>query len=301
MKKSLSRSATKRAGLVGREFLLSDRDSDILEFLWKWKLASTATIHEAIGRPNTAYSTYKALERLEKSEFIESITNQKHRFTVWQLAEPGFDAIREDLGELKEEGFLSEYPWHDRNVVAFQLGEWATYRFPMVAHFTEQELRRRPPDYYPEWAPKIGDHRSDGYTRITTDKKSWVLSYEVELSAKSRVIYESVIRFYRAYRSLDRVLWLVGTPYVLSQILAAKTAMRDPQDNYHLFVDLAQYQRQGWDAPVTNCKSETLFTIREHMRGMAGEICGELMGNMQGQSTVTVHYDPYKVLGKSGP
>ena len=113
-------------------------------------------------------------------------------------------------------------------------------------------------------------------------------------------LYESLIRFYRSYRGIDRVYWLIGDPYVKEQILRAKVCVRDEADNYHLFVTLSDYQTLGWDAPVTNCRSETLFTLRENMRGLLGEPYGEYMGNFRGQSRVHVHYDPNKVLGKPG-
>lgn len=278
--------------------MLTDRDIAILEFLWRWKLATAATLHEVVGRPNSPYSTYKALERMEHHEFVEAIWNLRYKFKAWQLTDKGFETIREGLGELKEEGYLSENHWHDRNVVAFHLGEWATHPFPAVTLFTEQELRRRSRDYYPDWIPNSGEHRADGYTRIEGEKRPWVLAYEVELWAKSTAIYESLIRFYRMHRGLDLIYWLVGSPDVKKQILRAKTCVRDPEDNYHLFVDLEQYQTKGWDAPVTNSRSETLFTIRENTRDLLGDSYGELLGTARGQSGVSVHYDPNKIIGK---
>lgn len=288
----------RRKNFSGDVQILTDRDVAVLDFLWRWKLATTSTLHEVIGRPNSPYSTFKALERMERQEFIECFWNVRRKFKTWQLTDKGFETIREDLGELKEEGFLSENHWHDCNVLAFQLGEWSTLRFPVVTHFTEQELRRRSRDYYPEWVPNTGEHRADGYTRIEGAKKAWVLAYEVELWAKSTAIYESLIRYYRMHRGLDLVYWLIGDPEVKKQILRAKTCVRDPEDNYHLFVDIGQYQAKGWDAPVTNSRSETLFTIRENTRGLLGDHYRELLGTAWGKSGVHVHYDPNKIIGK---
>ena len=144
-----ARGPRKKAGLRGRIFYLSPRDSEILDFLWKWKAASTATLHEAVGHPSSPYSMYKAMERLAQHKYVEAYSSSRYRFTTWQLTDLGFETIREGLGDLAEEGFLSENHWHDRNVLAFHLGEWANYRFPVVSHFTEQEMRRRSVDYYP--------------------------------------------------------------------------------------------------------------------------------------------------------
>jgi hypothetical protein len=283
----------------GRVYRLSPRDNAILDFIWKWKIPSTSAIHEAVGRPNTEYSTYKALERLERLDDIECLHNRRDDFKYWVLTEQGFESIKESLGALKEEGFLSENPCHDRNVIAFHLGEWATHQYPVVTHFSEQELRRYPVDAYPEWLPRSGDHRADGYTRIKGEKRIWRLAFEVELSAKKSHLYNSVIQFYRRMKELDRVYWLIGDDYIKEQILSAKANVKDEEDNYHLFVDKLDYEKMGWDAPVTNCRSQTLFTLRGNYAGMLGEPYGELLRKSRGASTVSVHYDPRKVVGKA--
>ena len=40
---------------LGRPEYLTARDSRILKYLWRWKIASTASVHEMINRPNTEY------------------------------------------------------------------------------------------------------------------------------------------------------------------------------------------------------------------------------------------------------
>ena len=50
---------------VGRHEYLTDRDSQILKYLWRWKVASTASVHEAINKIASQYSTYKILDKLE--------------------------------------------------------------------------------------------------------------------------------------------------------------------------------------------------------------------------------------------
>jgi len=296
-KKTVGRSRS-TFGDGGRHFFLTERDVLILRFIWRWKHASTATIHEVLGRPHSEYSTYKALERLNRLNFVETAESFEHRFLSWQLTDKGFRAIRGGLGELCEEGFLTEHHWHDRNVLAFQLGEWATHNFPFVTHFTEQEMRRRSVDQYPPWVPQIGGHRSDGCTRIQINNKTVVLAYEVELWPKSLTIYESVFKYYKSLREYQRIYWLIGEPYVKEQLIHAKTCAKEDSSNYHVFVDLHEYMACGWDARVTNERSQTLFTIRQNMQEICGEPYRDYMGNKWGQSRVTVHYDTRKVLGK---
>lgn len=285
----------------GRPAFASPRDSKILEFLWKWKFASSASIHHAVGGASSPYSTFKTLERLRGHGLIELHKSFKYSFRAWQLSDLGFDAIREDLGDLAEEGYLSENLWHDRNVLAFQLGEWPSYNIPVVQHFTEQEMRRYAAESYPAWVPQINDRRADGYTKVAGLEASPVIAYEVELSAKAISRYESIIRYYRVIRQVDLVYWLVANEQIKNCILQAKTCTKDPSDNYHVFVDLEDYRKNGWDAVVTNCKHERLFTMRGHLQAILGSKYGSLLDQMRGKSPVSLHYDPRKVIGKSKP
>jgi hypothetical protein len=278
---------------------LMARDKRILQYIWSWKIASTMSVHEAIGRPNTPYSTYKALEKLERFGMVDCRFHMSERFHVWQLTKVGFEELRYKLGDLAEEGFMSENHHHDRLVQAFQLGEWATHLFPTVLFFTEQKMRRLELENYPSWVPQTKEHKPDGYTRIVGHKRPWTLAYEVELSVKSIQRNESVLRFYKQARNIDRVLWLVGSSHIRDEILRAKASIKDESDNYHVFVDLEEFLKFGWDSQVTNQRSENLFTLREKYQGICGDIYGDILGTLQGQSTVTVHLNNSKVIGKT--
>lgn len=278
---------------------IAPSDRLAMEYIWRWKIASTSSIHAASNRSKSPYSTYKRLEKLERNGFIEARFNPCERFYVWQLTEMGFEAIKMRLGELKEDGYLSENHYHDRLVQAFQLGEWVNYQFPQVIFYTEQQLRRIEMDNHPNWVPKAAGHRADGYTRIIGDKKASTLAYEVELSAKSVQRYENVLQHYRSVRLVDRVVWLVSDHNVRDTILRAKHCIKDDSKNYHVFVDLSEYEKSGWDSIVTNECSENLFTLREKYQEICGEIPGQLLGKFKGQQTVNVHLDCKKVIGKS--
>lgn len=283
----------------GAPVCLTSTDVKILQYVWMWKVSSTASIHESINRPASPYSTYKRLEKLEKNGYLICHFHDVERFNLWSLSERGFLSVQSYLGDLAEEGYLSENHRHDRLVQAFQLGEWATHQWPKVIFFTEQEMRRKDVDQFPEWVPQTKEHRADGYTRIVGEKKPWTLAYEVELSAKNVQKYEGTLRFYKGAKGVDRILWLVATPFIRDQILRAKACIRDESQNYHVFVDLEDFLKNGWDAAVTNECSETLFTLREKYQGIAGDLIREMLGSYKGQSRVTVHLDSKKVLGKT--
>ena len=278
---------------------LKYRDRQILLYIWRWKIASTASVHEAMNRPASPYSTYKILDRLERNHLVECRFNMGERFYVWQLTELGFREIKQYLGELKEDGFLSENHRHDRFVQAFQFGEWTTFQFPSVTFFTEQEMRRRETFQYPEWVPQTSEHRADGYTRIEGEKRTWTFAIEVELSAKNVQKYENVLRFYRSARVVDQVLWLVESTAVRETILRAKSCIRDDSSNFHVFVDLADFEKNGWDAVIANERSQILTSMREKFQGILGEIPGEILGKLKGRSSVTAHLTGRKVIGKT--
>jgi hypothetical protein len=283
----------------GRPFFIAPRDKLILKYIWLWKIASSASIHEAVGRPKSVYSTYKVLAKLEAHELIECRFDLWEQFHVWQLTEKGFYEVKNYVGELKEDGYLSENHRHDRLVQAFQLGEWSTHQLQNLTFFTEQNLRRMDVVHYPQWLPPSNGHRPDGYTKIDGEKRPWVLAYEVELSAKHVQKYEGILEFYRHTKTVDQVLWLIGEKFIRDQILQAKSCIKETSSNYHLFVDLNDFLKNGWDAAIANERSENLGTLRDKYRGICGDFYGEILGRSRGNSRVTVHLNPRKVIGKT--
>ena len=284
---------------VGRPAFLTERDCRILNYLWRWKVASTASVHEMINRPSSEYSTYKTLFRLEGAGFIISQNDYAGNFSVWTLSKQGFLIVKNKLSELSDDSFSSDNFEHDRLVQAFHLGEWATHQFPVAEFFTRQEIQRIDVMDYPDWVPKSKEHQPDGYTKISSADKTRLFAFEVELFAKRDSKYEAILQFYKHVRSINRVYWLVDSPRAQEQILKAKAAVNDESFNYHVFVDLADFKKNGWDAVIVNERSEKVYTIRKNMQEVCGDIYSEIMGNAQGRSTVNVHLNHLKVIGKS--
>ena len=293
------RSTKAKSRKLGRSEYLTPRDSQILKYIWRWKLASSTSIHEAINKLASKYATYKILDKLERSGFIGSYFDYEERFYVWQLTSKGFSVIRKKFDELSEEGYLSENPYHDRLVQAFHLGEWSTYNSPNAIFWTEQEMRRFDVVDYPEWVPKSKEHRPDGYTRLVGAKKVFTLAFEVELTKKRISKYEVTMQFFKHARQVDRVYWLVNSPYTRDEILKAKSCVNDESFNYHVFIDLEDFQKNGWDAMITNERSERVHTLRENMQEICGDFCRDIMETFRGSSTIHVHLNNLKVIGKS--
>ena len=119
------------------------------------------------------------------------------------------------------------------------------------------------------------------------------------LLAKRDSKYENILNFYKHAKSINRVYWLVDGARAKEQILKAKASVKDESFNYHVFVDLADFKQNGWDAFVVNERSERVHTIRKNMQEVCGDIYSEIIGNAQGKSTVNVHLNHLKVIKKS--
>lgn len=282
----------------GRGFTSSYRDAQILFFLWKWKLATTATLHAVAGGDRKPYAMSKNMERLEKHGLVESKFLPLEHVSYWQLTKSGLSLIVQYLGVLTDHGIHSASPYHDLVALSFHLGEWYKYPKAKIEFFTDQELIRRTNEYFPEWILWMEQRRPDGYTRIHGEKRNWVISYEAELSAKSLARYESIIRYYRMNSKVDRVYWLVANNEIRNAIIKAKTKARDTDDNYHLFVDLEEYKKKGWDARLVNHRAETLVTIRESLEQLSGESLANSRGLNEPLGGSSVHLNPVKILGK---
>src|SRR3989338_6383928 len=122
---------------------ISERDTSILLFLWRWKLGTTAVL-AAKYFPNKSYhACYKRLLKLRHLGIVQHmpITKWGHGGHVWTLTHKGFLLCREHLPGLKQKVYKSEHINHDFLVTAFHLGDWIERRPEECLQFTEQELR----------------------------------------------------------------------------------------------------------------------------------------------------------------
>jgi hypothetical protein len=76
----------------------------MLEFLWKWKVSTTAALSKKFYPARRPQNAYKRLWELEKGGFIQAKLESTQRKSLWTLTRKGFQAIQERLPELKEEG-----------------------------------------------------------------------------------------------------------------------------------------------------------------------------------------------------
>jgi hypothetical protein len=230
-----------------------EKEFEILLFLWRWKVSTTSAIYIRF-KPIygwTAFTAYQRLLKLRKKGFIESKLINARTFAVWTLTRTGFMAIREKLPLLREDGFASEAPEHDVNVLAAQFGEWLPKgTVNDVAFFTEQELRRQTAESLFDWLPPLTMHRPDGYWYFPSAKPKSIVALEVEMNRKSFDAYKGVGNFYNKYKVIESTLWLVQSVSLARKIKeAAHGGLADFRD-IHNFILFDEFIETGWSAKI---------------------------------------------------
>lgn len=230
---------------------LNSRDREILMFLWRWKIATAATLYRRFFYPDADPKTaYHRMRKLRMSGYVSMGADERLENFYWMLAKKGYKVVRESCPELREEGYLSESPRHDLLVNAFHIGEWLDGAPEYVKLYTEQQLRRVAISARPGWVPTADHHRPDGYWGFLNEGAVKLTALEVELHLKKRDSYESVAHFYSEESRIDRVMWLVSTPGTAESILASlsQTAPRCVQ--MHNFSLVRDFENLGWQAEV---------------------------------------------------
>lgn len=235
----------------GKGTLLSSRhDRAILHFLWEWKVSSTQAVAVRFGQrmKRKGISTYRRLRRLEKLGFIRRKPDELAGSWLWTLTRKGFLCIAAVLPPLKEEGFESEKPRHDRYVMAAHLGNDLEGDQKCVHRFTEQQLRRVEIDDYPSWIPKDTSHRPDGYWLISEGEKHQTVALEVELSRKTIAEYAVAGDFYSRNTQIDHVIWLVSQNSQAKNIDSAMQSQSERHRFIHNYFYLWEFVEHGWES-----------------------------------------------------
>lgn len=234
-------------------FSLSDNEHSILHFLWRVKVASTSAIFLRF-KPDFHWkeaTAYKRLLILQRKKCIDTRSDGSGRVRVWSLTSKGFEAIRDKLLALKEEGYGTESIKHDLHVLAAHYGEWIPKgSAPDVRFVTEQELRRIDDADLPKWAKPLQQHKPDGVWYFPETKEKTLYALEVELSRKRQHEYEALGAFYSEETSISSVLWIVQGKANARSVVAMFKAASSNYRNIHNFVLLDDFRKLGWASEI---------------------------------------------------
>lgn len=225
------------------------RDLEVLSFLWKYKVATTAMIHTNIFFDISVRTAYNILLRLRRKKIIATRTDEFGKQPVWTLESKGFKVVKDYLPELRTEGFRSDNKNHDLICTSIHLGEYIRVPAEDVNLITEQMLRSYHQEFLPEYIPNVEEHRPDGYWYFKNGNTIKLMSLEVELSQKSFKRYEAYASFYDEFSSRDRCLWVVKTKSHAKKILRAMYKEK-PEYMVHNFVLLKDMFDNGWSSTV---------------------------------------------------
>lgn len=244
---------------------ITDRDIQILNYLWKWKVLSSQAIAKKFFAQAKPENAHYRLRRLEEVGFIESVEVEKKCY-AWQLDKRGYNLIRSMMSEDIHHGFRTEYSHHDYLATAFHLGEGLTQELDAEVIYSEQELRCNPDEFYPEWIPQSTLHRPDGYTRVMQGEQQALFAFEVELSLKAKNRSENLVYFYERNPTINHVLWLMGTRGMLRSIERIFERYNASRFSKHNFILLEDFLKTGWNTPIRqgNLAGKTLQDIHSH-------------------------------------
>jgi hypothetical protein len=236
---------------------------EILAFLWKWKVSTTAALSARFFRNLEPHSAYKRLRYLEKLGLIQCGSERYVKKVTWTLTADGFKGIVHYLPALKEQGYKSEYIHHDSIVSAIHLGDVLLNPNTGLQLLSEQQLRRYHPDSLPDWAPTSKLHRPDGYWFKTRERSDPLLvALEVELSAKNSDRYQNIARFYARNPSIGRIIWVCdNTSFAKRLLVNLKTGEPLASQKHSVFL-LNDIEVNGW-AAVAKFGAQTGKSLRE--------------------------------------
>jgi hypothetical protein len=222
-----------------------------LRFLYKWKMAPTRALTARFFKDTSEDNAYRRILALHRAGYIESRYSTSNEMHVWQLSQKGFVTLLPNLPVLKDEGFRSENINHDLLVAAIHLGNWVVKEPANVTLYSEQELRRYDPVYFPDWLPnKDSEHRPDGYWSVSNGDTAKLIALEVEINQKAEKRYISLLSDFYSSKKIDSILWVVKHASLakkIQQVIADQTPGRVDAHNFSLIDD---YLTHGWNAQV---------------------------------------------------
>jgi len=227
---------------------VTQRDLEVLKFLWRWKALSTAALAKKFFPGIRPFTAYERLLKLEKARYIKSYPFRHRQGCVWMLGKRGYRFVFPYLLEMKEPGYGSENPVHDFYSTAFHLGEWLTAKPDQGYTCSELELHRLEKDLLPSWAITSPERRPDGYSLIRRDGGTQLYSFEAELTMKSRARYDKILSFYDEQDTIAGVFWLVASPQIQKAIQTQAATASRPR--IHHFLQLDDFRKLGWLAPL---------------------------------------------------
>lgn len=228
---------------------ITERDSKVLEFLWRWKVVSSQALARKFFPTVQPQSAHLRLRQLEEVGYLVSHSVSKREY-AWGIGKKGYEYIKDWFNVEVHDGYKTSYPHHDFLATAFHLGEWLTKMPDGAEVYSELELRCVVDELYPDWIPQSTMHRPDGYSKMMLNDRQMISAFEVELTLKSKRRYEALVYFYDNQPTINHVYWLVGSRGMAKSIERIFARYNSREFSKHSFILLEHFLKSGWDAPA---------------------------------------------------
>jgi DNA-binding PadR family transcriptional regulator len=250
--------------------ILSNRDTSILAFLWRYRIATFRAIKTVFFSHASNQQAYYELRRLRRGEYVNVEKIEGTRKVVWTLGTRGFKYLAANvLPELKIKAFRPQSHYHDLLVAAALTGSWLNKAPGAVQMVTEQELRALYLSSIPRELTKDEKHKPDGLWIFSSGKERKAIALEVETSAKTDERYEHIAAFYTSELFFESVVWVVKDKALGRRIHAASEKYGRPRAGLHLFLLQEDMEKHGWDSEFLN-QSMGEESLGEYLNRRAG-------------------------------
>ncbi len=260
---------------------LLKRNRDILLHIWRWKLATPASLHNIFFKEYHFQNSFYFIGKLKKQGLIRAVHDISGQSIAWSLTRKGFNLIKPLLPSLKESGFKSDCPDHDLLLSSVQYEGFLYKKLSFLSVITEQELRRYKESTLPEWVPKLQFRRPDGYWRVYDKKRNLedIFALEVELSRKTDDDYKSISNVYALTDSVRKVMWLVPTMRQAERLNDILNEKQKKSYNKHNIIMIEDYYKELWGANIL-------------MGPDKGKAMGRLLGFVPVETFLPAKYSP---------
>ncbi len=262
---------------------LTARDLAVLDFLWTWKVASTALLGEVAFRGQSAWWVYKALAQLKDEHYIQALPRGRFLdLELWALTDQGFEVVLMDRDDLAQYRFKPHAPAHDYLGTCLQLGAQSFHSSSEREYFTEQMLSSLLPSNFPRAFRRIDSHIPDGLTLYRHGAKEAIVGYEVDLNLKDEKRYLRTLEYYTEGVGAHLVIWLVKNAWIAEKITTALRTQQHHSEQAQVllsktaFVGLDDFKERIWESQ-------------------------SMMGALKGVSVSKLHANLLQSMGKSPP
>lgn len=232
---------------------LTRNEITALEFLWKWKLASTQLLKEVAFKKYSNWSAYKILRKLYDEGYLDFAPKGKYLpQKLWCLSKKGFETFLLNRDDLTNQRYRVHAPAHDYLGTTFQLGDLLGSKNIPVELFSEQELASLPRTVFP-FSMQHSSHIPDGMTVFGSGKEKLIIGYEVDLNLKDKERYKTSGFDHTISLKTNIVFWLCRNLWIAKQISRIMQEVANDcryDKTHHAFVLMDDFISYGWLAPI---------------------------------------------------